>query len=78
LTRREGLWDTIITGKAMQWVSEIEDVDLTEEVYVPEDAVLKITNMDTNAAARITTVRGIQNVRECKGKTVLKEIVMQW
>jgi len=62
----------------MQWVSEIEEVDLTEEVYVPEDAVLKITNMDTNTAARITTVRGIQNVRECKWKTVLKEIVMQW
>jgi hypothetical protein len=45
LTRREGLWDTIITGKAMQWVSEIEEVDLIEEVYVPEDAVLKITTV---------------------------------
>jgi len=78
LTRREGLWDTIFTGKAMQWVLELEEVGLTDQVYVPEDAVLKITNMDTNTAARTTLVRGVQNVRGCKGKTVLRDTVIQW
>jgi hypothetical protein len=62
LTRMEGLWDTVFTGKAMKWVSEFEELDLTDEVYVPEDAVLKITNMDINTAARTTLVRGIQKV----------------
>jgi hypothetical protein len=31
LSRREGLWDTVLSRKVMQWVSEIEEVGLTDE-----------------------------------------------
>jgi len=76
--RREGLWDTLLTGKVIAWVAQQEEVGLTDEEYVPDDAVLRITSMDSDSNKRSTLVRGVQNVRGSKTKTILRETVIYW
>ena len=77
-SRREGLWDTIFIVKVCKWMSELEEVGLTDEEYVPEDRILKVTAMETNTATRSALVRGIQRVRGSKSKALLRETVIRW
>jgi hypothetical protein len=67
-----------MSGKVMAWVAQQEEVGLTDEEYVPEDAVLKVNSMITDTETRTTSVQGIQNVRGSKSKTVLREAVIHW
>ena len=78
LSRREGLWDTLWTGKVIAWVAQQEEVGLTDEEYVPDDAVLRVTSLDTDTVKRSTLVCGVQNVRGLKSKTGLRETVIYW
>jgi hypothetical protein len=78
LSRREGLWDTLWTGKVIAWIAQQEEVGLTDEEYVPDDAIMRVTSLDTDTVKRSTLIRGIQNVRGSKSKTVLRETVIYW
>lgn len=59
-------------------MAELEEVDLTDEEYVPDDVTLKITHMETNMASRTTLVHGVQRVKGSKTKTVLRQTVISW
>ncbi|PMD47437.1 hypothetical protein L207DRAFT_478524 [Hyaloscypha variabilis F] len=78
MSRREGLWDTILTRKVIAWVAQLEEVGLTDEDYVPDDAVLRVTSMDSDTSTRSTLVRGVQRVRGTKSRTILRETVIYW
>ncbi len=49
--RIEGIWDMVVSGKVMQWIRGIEEVGLPPEgemMYVPEETVATITEMETD------------------------------
>ncbi|KAE9363550.1 hypothetical protein N431DRAFT_550357 [Stipitochalara longipes BDJ] len=77
MPRREGLWDTILTGKVIAWIAQLEEVGLTDEEYVPDDAVLRVTSLETDSTKRSTIVRGIQNVRGSRSK-VVRQTIIYW
>jgi hypothetical protein len=65
---REGVWDSWVVGKAMQWVADLEDEKLTEEEgslveYVPENQVARDVRMLHDVAGRKTTVSCLQPVK---------------
>jgi hypothetical protein len=76
--RREGIWETEITGKAMQWLSEIEEAGLDDEDYVPEDAVASIVEKNVDAISRTLKLTAVQQDRERPGSTLLRQTVIHW
>jgi hypothetical protein len=78
LKRKEGLWEFVMTGKIMQWMSDIEEEGLGDEKCVPEDAVAKIMDMKVDSTQRTTQLSDIQGVRGCPGQNQLQKTTIHW
>ncbi|CZR55781.1 uncharacterized protein PAC_05669 [Phialocephala subalpina] len=77
---KEGLWDSFIVGKAMEWLANLEDEGVSEdEEYVPEEKVLKEFTMSQDEMGRRTIVTGLHAVQGPDGVEVRrKELVIPW
>ena len=78
IPRREGLWDAVMTGKIMKWISELEEEGLGDEEYVPEDVAAKLVILELNKVGRTTRVGCVKPDKEVPGKTVLRETTIAW
>ena len=78
LVRREAIWDTLMLGKIIEWMSQIEEEGLGEEEYVPEDAVATVANIKVDEAQRSVLVGVLQGLKGIPGKTVFKETTLYW
>ncbi|PVH78069.1 hypothetical protein DL98DRAFT_656326, partial [Cadophora sp. DSE1049] len=78
LPRREGMWDAAMVMKVLGWITEIEEVNLADEEYVPEDCMATVTDLKVDAENRTAVVKCLQGVRGCPGQTILKENTVYW
>ncbi|KAF8858401.1 hypothetical protein BDZ45DRAFT_674003 [Acephala macrosclerotiorum] len=78
---KEGLWDSYMLGKAMEWLADLEDEGLSEdEEHVPEENVVKDFQMEQDEAGRRTIVTALQPVRGVDGGVdlVSRELIIPW
>ncbi|CZR52309.1 uncharacterized protein PAC_02186 [Phialocephala subalpina] len=78
---KEGLWDSYMVGKAMEWLADLEDEGLNEdEEHVPKENVLKDFRMAQDEVGRRTIVIALQPVRGLDGDVELvgRELVIPW
>ncbi|KAE8453299.1 hypothetical protein EG329_011366 [Mollisiaceae sp. DMI_Dod_QoI] len=78
---KEGLWDSYIVGKAMEWLVNLEDEGVSEdEEHVPEEKVLRDFTMVQDEAERRTIVTGLQAIVGEDGEEELmrRELVIPW
>ncbi|MAD81638.1 MAG: hypothetical protein CL912_01630 [Deltaproteobacteria bacterium] len=78
LPRREGMWDAAMVIKVLSWITEIEEVGLVDEEYVPEDCVATVTGLKVDAENRTAVIQCLQGVRGCPGQTIPKENTVYW
>lgn len=84
--RKEGVWDGIVVGKIMGWLTEIEEEVVREggeegesEEYVPEWAATRCIRMNFDAEAREARVSCLQPVRgSLIGEERKREVVIPW
>ncbi|KAH7348427.1 hypothetical protein BKA65DRAFT_397532 [Rhexocercosporidium sp. MPI-PUGE-AT-0058] len=78
LPRREGVWDALMVTKVLEWISALEDEGLTDEEYIPEDAIATLSALKVDAENRSAYVQCIQGVRGAQGQTTVKETTISW
>ncbi|CZR64930.1 uncharacterized protein PAC_14830 [Phialocephala subalpina] len=78
LPKREGTWDAGMIARIMEWMVEIEEGGLTDEEYVPEDAISNVTILKIDVPSRTVYVELIQGVRGQGEKTAMKSKTMNW
>ncbi|KAE8454290.1 hypothetical protein EG329_005215 [Mollisiaceae sp. DMI_Dod_QoI] len=77
MPRREGVWDSALLGRIMNWVAEIEELGLEEdEEYVPEERMAEIVEIKQDAASRSAFVVCRQTGEEDEG--VIHETTLYW
>ena len=76
--RREGVWDGMVVGKAMEWLTSIEEEGLTDEEHVPEEAVVKMFKMQNDSEAKITVVSCQQPLQNSPGETIERTAIIPW
>jgi hypothetical protein len=78
---REGLWDSWVTGKSMEWLADLEDDGLPSEdevAHIPKESVCADVKLTHNDVARTTMVSCLQPVLGMKGEYVLRQKVFHW
>ena len=63
---REGVWDSWVVGRTMEWIADMEDEGLTDEEHhecVPGKNAAREVQMQHDVAGRKTTVSCLQLVR---------------
>jgi hypothetical protein len=78
---REGLWDSWVTGKSMEWLADLEDEGLPSEdelEHIPQDRVCSGVKLAHDDVARTTTVSCLQPVLEMGGTSVPRQMVIPW
>lgn len=78
MKRKEMLWDATLVGKMLEWIAEIEEEGLTDEEYVPEDAVATMTGLLVDGDGKSALIKCRQRVRGTVLDTVLKETTIDW
>jgi len=86
--RKEGVWDGIVVGKIMAWLSRIEEEGLRgdedenekgEQDYVPEWAAARCIKMSFDTVKCEASVSCLQPVRgSLIGEEVRREVVIPW
>ncbi|KUJ12361.1 uncharacterized protein LY89DRAFT_688096 [Mollisia scopiformis] len=77
---KEGLWDSYVVGKALEWLIDLEDEGVDDDVeHVPEEKVLKDFTMSQDEAGRRTVLSGLQVVQGPDGEEMRRrELVILW
>ncbi|KAK0121734.1 hypothetical protein ONS95_010020 [Cadophora gregata] len=75
---REGMWDAAMIVKVLEWITEIEEVGLGDDEYVPEDRMATLTGLRVDAESRTAVVKCVQGVRGCPGQTIERENTLYW
>jgi hypothetical protein len=78
---REGLWDSWVVGKAMQWLADIEDEGLLGEDeldHIPKEHIVADVRFDHDDVGRTTTVSCLQPVWGMEGEFVSRHAVIPW
>lgn len=78
LVRREGVWDASMLGKIIEWMAEIEEAELGDEIYVPEDGVAMIVDMKIDEPRRIVMVKCAKGIIGQPGKTEVFGTTLHW
>jgi len=68
-------WSSRILQGILSWMSEIEELGLGEEEYVPEDSIAKIIEWEFDDEKKSAFVACLQGPLE---KKVLRETVIHW
>lgn len=81
--RKEGVWDGIVVGKIMAWLSGIEEEGLRpgdqDQDYVPEWAAARCIKMSFDTEKREANVSCLQPVRgSLIGEEVRREVHIPW
>jgi hypothetical protein len=78
-SRREGIWDSKVMGKAMKWFREVEEAGLDEQVeYVSEDRLLKNVSVVHNSEMRITCITCEQPLWPGSLEVVKRSLEVSW
>jgi Fungal specific transcription factor domain/Fungal Zn(2)-Cys(6) binuclear cluster domain len=78
---REGLWDSWIVGKAMQWLADLEDEGLPDEdevEHVPKERIVADIRFSHDDAERTTTISCLQPVFGTEGGFLPRHEVIYW
>ena len=69
--RREGLWDTFIVGKIMEWIMDIEEEFIKGE-YVPEDTRTAKVTLKYNLIERTAHPTGLMPIKGSKDRRTVE------
>ncbi|KAE9369404.1 hypothetical protein N431DRAFT_560236 [Stipitochalara longipes BDJ] len=78
---REGLWDSWVTGKSMEWLADLEDEGLPSEEeleHIPRNRVCSDVKLTHDDFARTTTVSCRQPVLGVEGVSIPRKMLIQW
>jgi hypothetical protein len=78
MDRREAIWDASMMGKVMYWMAEIEEEELEDEEYVPEDGMARILNLKVDEPRRTVFISCSKGIRGVPGETVMMETTLRW
>lgn len=74
IPRREAMWDALMVGKIMQYMSEVEEEGLDEEEeYVPEEKMTRMSDVRCDAVNRSVFVQLTHGVKSRPGEAVIRE-----
>ena len=65
-----------MSGKILEWMSEIEEEGLGDEEYVPEEAIAKPVFKKVDTAARTFELSAIQQDRQSPGNTFSRHMTI--
>lgn len=66
--RKEGIRDSHFAGRLSQWRMAIEEEDMDENGYIPEEARINSESLRFDIATQTATVRCTQNVKGADGE----------
>jgi hypothetical protein len=78
LSRREGMWNTLMLAKVIEWMVEIEEEGLGDEEYVPEDKATKLVQLELDEARKSALVGFSQGLEGNEGGVVLRVKTVYW
>jgi hypothetical protein len=78
LSRREGMWNTLMLAKVMEWMAEIEEEGLGYKKYVPEDKATRLVQLEMDEGAKSALVGFSQGAEGNEGGVVLRVKTVYW
>jgi hypothetical protein len=78
LSRREGMWNTLMLAKVMEWMAEIEEEGLGDEEYVPEDKATRLVQLEMDEGRKSALVGFSQRAEGKEGGVVLRVKTVYW
>jgi hypothetical protein len=78
LSRREGMWNTLILAKVMEWMAEIEEEGLGDEDYVPEDKATELVQLEMDEGRESALVVFSQGAEGSEGGVVFRVKRVYW
>jgi len=78
---REGLWDSWVTGKSMEWLADLEDEGLPSEdemEHIPTERVCSDVKLTHDDVARTTTVSCLQPMLGVEVSSIRRQMVIHW
>lgn len=78
LSRREGMWNTLMLAKVMEWMAEIEEEGLGDEEYVPEDKATRLVQLEMDEGRKSALVGFSQGAEGKEGGVVLRVKTVYW
>jgi hypothetical protein len=76
--QRDGIWDSQMLGAVARYIAEIEEVGLGNEIYVPEERVVTVSDMKIDMARRETFLACLVPVGPDYKQTEIRETIIHW